>query len=909
MSVASGARFGPYEILSLLGAGGMGEVYRARDPRLRRDVALKILAPHLASDPDRIRRFEHEARASGALNHPNIVAVYDVGGVEASSFVVYELLDGENLRERLRRGRLPESETVRCAVQIAHGLAAAHDKGIIHRDLKPENVFLTSDGTVKLLDFGLAKLRETVAVGSAAASTALATDGALVLGTVGYMAPEQIRAQAVDHRADIFSFGVVLYEMLTGARPFERPSAVETMSAILTDEPPPMIERVPSVSPPLARIVAHCLEKTSGMRFQSARDLAFALEALSTTTASGRAEVSRLIIANQAAGQRRHSVPAWIAALIALLSLGVGAGIVWSVSRPRPERTVILRRLTFDSGLTADPAFSSDGKLVAYASDRGEAGNLDIWVQHVGGGEPVRLTQSSSDDHQPSFSPDGSKIAFRSERDSGGIYVVPALGGDARLIVRHGVWPRFSPDGTQIAYRAGTSFWRSAFVVPASGGEPRAVSGIVGASQPVWSPDGQYLLLPGTDFKGALPVSYDWWVVPVDVKASNDAAVKTGAVAALQTFGLNGPQPFDWVGDRIVFSASLGDTRNLWEVTVAPRSFTIVGAPRRLTSGTEMESQPLFGAQNTRLVFSTGAASIDLWSLSVDANHGKVVGNLEAVTHDAAVNGLPTLSADGRKLVFISSRFGNDDVWLKDLKTGRDVNLTSTPGSETLPIISADGARAIYDSTANQKRTIRMISTSGGVHALICADCSRPTDWSRDGATVLFQYRWNDPRSTLGVIEVSSGAKTEILRHPNYNLYRGHFSHDGRWVTFHADDPRRGTRVFIAPFRGAVAVPESEWIAVTDGKAFDDAPRWSPDGNLLYYFSDQDGSRCIWAQPLDQTTKQPVGAPFAVQHLHSRQHSVSAVSVNGLDLFVVADRIVFTMGELRGNLWMAEFRE
>jgi len=569
-----------------------------------------------------------------------------------------------------------------------------------------------------------------------------------------------------------------------------------------------------------------------------------------------------------------------------------------------------IARLTFDSGLTTDPAFSSDGKLLAYASDRGGGQNLDIWVQHMGGGEPVRLTQSAVNDHQPAFSPDGSKIVFRSERDGGGIYVIPALGGDPQLIAGQGHWPRFSPDGTQIAYAAGgTSFWRSAFVVPASGGDPRAVSGISGFLRPVWSPDGKHLLVLGADRNGAIEDRTDWWVLPVGSNASNGAAVKTRAMVALRGHLLNDPQPYGWVDDRIVFSASSGDTRNIWEVALAPRPFEIVGAPHRLTSGTELESQPVFGGGNQSLVFSTGASNVDLWSIPVEANRGKVLGSFQALTHDAAFDALPTLSADGRKLVFLSTRLGNVDVWVKDLESGKEAALTSTPGTEGHSVVARDGTRVIYYITTDRKSAIRTVSTAGGVSEQICDDCRRPTDWSRDGATILFQYRFNDPRSTLGVLDRASGAKAEILRHPSYGLYRGHFSPDERWVTFHADDPRRGTRVFIAPFRNAVEVPETEWIAVRDGRAFDDAPRWSPDGDLLYYFSDQDGSRCIWAQPLEPATKKPVGPPFAVQHLHSRQHSVAGVGVNRLDLFVVQDKIVFTMGEMRGNIWMAEFRE
>ena len=910
MPIEPGARFGPYEIVALLGAGGMGEVYRARDSRLGRDVAVKVLASHVANDPDRLRRFQQEARASGALHHPNVVAVYDIGAEAGAPFVVYELLDGESLRERLRRGRLPESEAVRWAVQIARGLSAAHEKGIIHRDLKPENIFLTADGTVKLLDFGLAKLRVAAVTGVSGPgdATALQTDAAVVMGTVGYMAPEQVRAQPTDHRSDVFAFGVVLYEMLTGARPFEKGSSVETLSAILTDDPPALTDSVPKVAPALTRIVAHCLEKVPDARFQSARDLAFALDALSFSRISGPSEMLR----EQTVPTARWTSPLWVSGLVALVSLAAGAGAAWWLARPAPEPAAVLRRITFDSGLTTDPAFSSDGKLVAYASDRSGAGNLDIWVQHVAGGEPVRLTQDAADDHQPHFSPDGSKLAFRSERAGGGIYVVPALGGDARLIAAQGRWPRFSPDGSQIAYAGGTSVFNALFVVAASGGIPRSVSEIVGARQPVWSPDGKRLLFLGSDRAGPLQDRHDWWIVAPD--DSRAAPIKTQAVPSLATYvrrgdpqASNDPQPFDWVDNRILFSASSGDSRNIWEVALSPASFTVTGPPRRLTMGTEVESQPVWSAPTRRLVFSTRAVNTDVWELPLEANQGRAVGPLRALTQDAAPDKLPNLSSDGRKLIFLSGRLGNDDIWLKDLPSGKEVALTSTPWSEAYAVVARDGLHVIYRSSRQGKRVTHVLATAGGVPRQVCEDCGSPTDWSRDGSTALLQYRINDPQSTLGVLDMNTGTASETLRHPTYNLYRAHFSPDERWVTFHADDPRTGTRVFVAPFRGAAASPPSEWIAVTDGKAWDDAPRWSPDGNLVYYFSDLDGFRCLWAQRLQPITKALVGAPFTVQHLHSAQHSVAAVHVNALDLFVVRDKVVFTMGEVRGNIWMAEY--
>jgi serine/threonine protein kinase len=290
VSLDAGTRIGPYEVTSAIGAGGMGEVYRARDTRLNRDVAIKVLPPAFVSDPDRLHRFEQEARAAAALTHPNILAVHDVGTVTSSDsgqpapYIVSELLEGETLRERLDSGRIPAPRVLDYAAQLAQGLAAAHDRGIIHRDLKPENLFVTRDGVVKILDFGLAKLAQPDAARAATEPptvTGLTAPG-VVMGTVGYMSPEQVRGEAADHRSDIFSFGAILYEMMTGRRAFARPSTAETLSAILRDEPPLPPPSDAAVAPAFTRTVAHCLEKRPADRFQSARDLAFALQSLST---------------------------------------------------------------------------------------------------------------------------------------------------------------------------------------------------------------------------------------------------------------------------------------------------------------------------------------------------------------------------------------------------------------------------------------------------------------------------------------------------------------------------------------------------------------------------------------------------------------------------------------------------
>ncbi len=362
MSLAPGVRLGHYEIVGLLGAGGMGEVYRARDPRLARDVALKVLPDWCAGDADRLRRFEQEARATGALNHPNIVAVYDVGSEQGTHFVVCELLEGQTLRSRLAGGAMPPRKAVELGIQLGRGLAAAHTRGVVHRDLKPENLFITRDGHLKILDFGLAKLLPSDQGGPGTTDVATmgkGTQPGVVLGTVGYMSPEQVAGAAVDHRSDIFSFGAILHEMLAGERAFSGANAVEVMSAILKQEPTDLTTVKPATPPPLLRIVRHCLEKRPEDRFQSAGDVAFALEELSTPAVSGSAP-ARVAVARR---------PAWLrpavlgGSLVGLAAVGFLAGRLTS-ARP----TTTFQQLTFRRGTVTRARFGPDGHTVYYSA-------------------------------------------------------------------------------------------------------------------------------------------------------------------------------------------------------------------------------------------------------------------------------------------------------------------------------------------------------------------------------------------------------------------------------------------------------------------------------------------------------------------------------------------------------------
>ncbi len=376
MTLAAGSKLGPYEILSAIGAGGMGEVYKAKDPRLGREVAIKVLPASFSQDADRLRRFEQEAKAAGVLNHPNITAVYDIGTHDDAPYVVQELLEGETLRAVLSGGRVPPRKAIDYALQIAHGLSAAHEKGIVHRDLKPENLFVTKDGRLKILDFGLAKLTHQEE-GNQATNFPTATAGTepgVVMGTLGYMSPEQVRGKPADPRSDIFSFGAILYEMLSGKRAFHGDSAADTMSAILREDPPDLSVTNQSISPGLERIVRHCLEKNPEQRFHSAHDVAFALDALSSTSATGAGSVAPI----PAGGRKRQLLPAaGLALALAAVAIAYFLGRR-AESRARPEGASF-QQLTFRQQAIFSARFAADGKTIVFsAAPKGNSPELFV---------------------------------------------------------------------------------------------------------------------------------------------------------------------------------------------------------------------------------------------------------------------------------------------------------------------------------------------------------------------------------------------------------------------------------------------------------------------------------------------------------------------------------------------------
>jgi serine/threonine protein kinase/Tol biopolymer transport system component len=898
----------------------MGVVYRAADTHLNRSVAVKVLHADAIRSAEKKWRFAQEAKAASALNHPNIVHVYDVDAQDGVDYIAMEFVAGRTLGQCIERKGLSLRDALKFAVQIADALSAAHAAGIVHRDLKPANVIVTDHGLVKLLDFGLAKLADPSERDPNAPTATIRldetprTEEGTIVGTVAYMSPEQAEARKVDARTDIFSFGSLLYEIVTGRRAFQGATRMATLSAILEREPQAVSAIAPHIPAELERIIGRCLRKNIERRFQNMADVKVALLELQEESESGKLARPRV--------EQPKRARTWALASTGVLVAVTAAAIAWKLAR-NPQSTgseaMVLTQLTADAGLTIDPAISPDGKLVAYASDRSGEGNLEIWVQQVNGRQASRLTQHSADDHEPAFSPDGAQIAFRSERDGGGIYVVSTFGGDARLVAPSGRRPRFSPDGSRIAYWVGNiggdpsvPGTSKMFVIETSTAAPASTPQQIAADfaavrYPVWSPDGKALLFWGIrTSKEGIVADGDWWVAPLD----GGPPVQTGADAVLNKAGLQRPPgwymiaPTDYVGDRVLFSALLGDSTNLWELTLAPGRFTVTRAPRRFTAGSGLETQPSAAAGGI-VVFASLLDRLDAWALPVDTDNAKIRGEMVRLTHSADAIRSPRISDDGKLLAYVMGRAMRSEVRLRDLVGSRDILLGGTMRDGLGPAIAPDGSKVVYPVKEGPVESVYAVSASGGVPQRLCTDCRSADGFSPDGKKMIFWAGAPGPAS-VGVLDLASGQKQIILKRPGYAVYRPRFSRDGHWLTFHARNRPGRSAIFVAPFRGRELIPEQDWIAVTDGESYDIGPFWSPNGAVLYFISERDGFRCLWAQRLDPATKHPAGAPFAMRHFHAATQSMMHLTTNWLGLSVTTDKLVFNVGDITGNVWLAK---
>ena len=687
-----GRQFGPYRILSPLGAGGMGEVYRARDSKLGRDVAIKILPAEFACDAERLARFRREARTLASLNHPNIAAIYGLEESAEGDCLVLELVEGETLG-----GPLPLAIALDRAAQVAEALEAAHEKGIIHRDLKPANVKVTPRGRVKVLDFGLAKAmwgtEENRGPSQTVATRGVETLVGHVIGTPAYMSPEQARGLPVDQRTDIWAFGCLLYELLTGNRVFRGATAQDTIASVLERDPD--LQALPLKTPTRIReLLRQCLTKDVNQR------------------PSKIAEIRRTLQLEQR-GWSRWRLPAFAAAVtLAITIIGVAFWYARGTSSiagraVRPSKPSSFLQLTDQPGQETYPSLSPDGKLFVYASRAG--GNWDIYSQRVGGRNVVNLTKdSAADDTQPVFSPSGDQIAFRSERNGGGIFVMGATGENVKRIADFGYNPTWSPDGTEIACSS-TTFDRpdvrlsnhsQLFSVQVATGEKRMLTqGVEFAMQPNWSPHGQRIA-----YWGVVGAQWDIWTIAAaggrPVRVTNDAAIDWNPVWAPD-------------GAYLYFASDRGGSMNLWRVPIEEKTGRVLGVAESVTLPSTYSAYFSFTHSGDQMAFVQRTFTANISRIAFDSRLEKTSGAAEPVTKGSLVAGAPDVSPDGDWLAFTTQGANKEDLFVVR-KDGTELHqLTDDHYRNRVPAWSPDGHRLAFYSNRSGKMEIWTIHPDG----------------------------------------------------------------------------------------------------------------------------------------------------------------------------------------------------
>jgi len=826
MALISGTKLGPYEIQSPLGAGGMGEVYRARDVRLGRDVAIKVLPEALANDTDRLRRFEQEARTIAALSHPNILGIHDIGAHDGAPFLVSECLEGQTLRDKLKLGPLPVRLAIEYALGIVQGLAAAHEKGIVHRDLKPENVFVTRDGRVKVLDFGLAKLvRPEESHETVVTLTSPATLPGMVMGTVGYMSPEQVRGEPSDARSDIFSFGAVLYEMLTGKRAFKRETSAETMSAILREEPPELSDTGWQGPPALRRILVRCLEKNVERRFQSASDLAFAIESLSGTSTAKSVPQPK-------------SRGAWLPWVIAATLL-VGPA-VWEILRPAAapanplEKAHFSRVTDFES---VEAAISPDGRFVAFISDHD--GPFDVWLTQVGTGRLINLTQGKAGPlpgplRSVGFTGNGSEIWLGGGDAGMRLRLMPLTGGTLRnFLSEEAVNLAWSPDGERVVYHTFSS-GDPVFVADRDGANARRIFGDqpgIHNHYPTWSPDGRWIY-----FVHGTPATKEMDLWRIDPAGRNPERLTQ------RNTDVAYPTP---VGNRTVFYVARdGDGSGpwLWVFDLKRKD------SRRVSFGLEQYTSVGASADGRKLVATISHPVAGLWSIPIF--------NRVAEEHDAKPYSVPTVRAlaprfAGASLFYLSSLGTGDGLWrlrngqVAEIWKGGDGALLETPA------VSRDGGRVAIVLRRSGKHQLHVLSADGAELLPIAEgiDAQGTSCWSPDGKWIVTGGSGaNGPG--LFKIPTDGGPAVRLVAGPALNPV---WSPDGSLIVYAGTNVRTFAPLLaVHPDGTSVELPQ---ISV---RRLGERVRFLPDGKSFIYMQGLLTSQDFWLLDLASMKSRPL---------------------------------------------------
>jgi serine/threonine protein kinase len=791
----------------------MGEVYSATQNSLGRQVAIKVLASASALDPERLRRFEQEARAASALNHPNIISIYDVGRDGATSYIAMELVDGKTLRALLEAGPLGIKKALQIATQIADGLAKAHAAGIVHRDLKPENVMVSRDGFVKILDFGLAKLLPSLD-SSSETMTAVTpgTHPGMVMGTAGYMSPEQARGGEIEYRSDIFSFGSILYEMVAGKQPFKCASTAQTLAAIIEDDPQPVAEANPKTPTPLRWIIERCLAKDPEDRYTSTRDLARDLQSIRDhlSEATTSAQIPQAVVG--------YKYPRWLMpALLFLGGLMVGAALLFWL-RSEAASSVTLRYLTF-SGNDFGPSISPDGRTVAFVS--GRDGTFRIWLKQLESGSETALTPGPDDD-SPRFSPDGSWILFTHNRAA---YRVPSLGGEPRKIVDNVDHAGWSPDGREIAFvryeALGAKVASNIGIASVQDGTSRFVHRFENQMlrAPAWSPDGNSIaLVPqragnvGTPARKVILVSPDgqtvqevkcplaggelsavaWsngsqsliYELPESAADSGGALtttvgsaghvlmqdVRTGKVRTL--FAVQAPvSRIEIAGSGRMIFDSLTQRNSLKEFSSAP------GVPLEghwLTRGNSIDRQPYYSPDGESVIFSSSrSGDVDLWEVSTKTNA------VRRLTDHPASDWDPFVTPDGKHLLWSSNRSGHFEIWTAERDGSAPRQVTNDGSDAENPVATADGW-VVYASGNPQRPGLYKVRLDGTDCSLVVGGGVAWPDVSLDGKYALYHVVSAALRAKIFVVRLADGAPMEFEARGQ----RARFSGDGHSIVY-----------------------------------------------------------------------------------------------------------------------------
>jgi hypothetical protein len=812
-----GSHLGPYEILAPLGAGGMGEVYRAHDTRLNRDVAVKVLPAGAGADPDRQSRFEQEARAAAALNHPNIVAVFDVGLHGGTPYIVTELLEGATVAERLREGPLPVRSAVDTAIQVARGLAAAHERNIVHRDLKPANVFLTADGRAKILDFGLAKLTQplpALPTDSVLPTTPMGTTPGIAFGTVGYMAPEQVRGQAVDRRADIFAFGVLLYEMVSGARAFERETPPETLTAILREDVPERPLEAHHTPASLTRIIRRCVEKDPAARFQSALDLAFALEAIDVSSSG----VTAAIAGRAAIGRRERG--AWVAlAAVAAVAVATTIGLLRSDAGDPARPPVVRFFVTPPRGVAATapgttfPALAPDGARIAFVAAGGR-GDIRPWIQSWDqlGARPVPGPPLGAGSGAAAgtifWAPDGGRLAFI---QGSALKTIDVAGGTPRTVcdlptalIRGGAW---NADGVIVLGSAASGLLRCSI----NGGPATPLTELSaerresGHQGPEFLPDGRRLLYWAQPSRSIWLASLEGGVPREIVSADSVARYVEPGYLVFARQGTLVAQPFD-----LAAGALRGEAVPVVEQVLSDPSISL-GA--------------VFDASQRAVVYRSGVASSTAQLTWVDR-----AGSVLSTIGEAGRYRNPSLSPDGTRVAVevTDAQTGTQDVWIMEAR-GVLTRFTFDSRNDTRPLWSPDGAWIVFASDRDGVYNLyrKRSNGAGSEELLLKMGGVVPNSWTPDGASVVYQSQGPYNLGILSMAGTRAARPLDPSRAQLLDAY-GQVSADGKWLAFASNESGR-MEVYVQSFPS----PDGgKWQVSSDGGVY---PRWGAGGRELFY--------------------------------------------------------------------------